>query len=97
MSMLEDTSYACLNKKLKSLVPAGILHLISFKTLNMVAIAKIPTRMLTIAITIIFEEPAKHPASASVGGCYLHLCANAVLAESLSSVLVCIEPTKLIE
>jgi len=63
----------------------------------MVAIAKMPTTMITIAIPIIFEEPRKHTGSASDRGCYLHLCANAVLAESLSSVSVCIEPTELIE
>lgn len=41
---------------------------ISFKTLNMVAVAKIPTRMITIAITVIFEEPTKHTGSASGRG-----------------------------
>ena len=63
----------------------------------MIAVAKIPTRMITIAITITSEEPPKHIGSASDRGCYLHLCANVMLAESPYFVSACIECTALIE
>lgn len=72
----------------------GLASYIYLKSLNMGAVTKIPKRMITVAITIIFEEQTKNTGSASdefcsCGNCYLHLCANSMLAKSLSSVLVC--------